>query len=274
MSKEKDQLKNINDSLKSENKKMKDEIGVIQSQIQENNKEQQTLNMQTENLTKNVKLLEAKEEELKTKNNTLEKKQEDIITRMKLEKQKTEQYETQQKNINLDINKLLENKTFYSETLSGHKNETTKILFVSILFCFVILITIGVLLRFTYEFYIEAIAQIINESSHSKILYLIIARSGVGVLLYFAFRFLSQALKKGFIEMYNTFKGIRDIESSLILAREIAFSTEKDITFETKEERRNYLSFLKLSVLKNHFINLNSLKTSLQIKDEKLKQIE
>ena len=74
--------------------------------------------------------------------------------------------------------------------------------------------------------------------------------------------------------MYAVFKGIRDIESSLILAREITFSTEKDIEFKNDEEKRNYLSFLKLSVLKNYFINLNSLKKSLHIKDEKQKLVE
>ena len=163
----------------------------------------------------------------------------------------------------------MENKTFYSETLSGHKKETNKILYVNVGFCFILLSAMAGILYFSYTFYQDGIKHISQENSYIKMVILLSPRIGIGVLLYYIFKFLSKNLQQIVTKMYTIFTDIRDIESNLILVREITFSTGKDIEFENNEEKRNYLSFLKLSVLKNHFINLNSIKKSLHIKDEK-----
>ena len=275
------ELNSQKENLSRGNQELKNEKESIRSQVEEEKStkknyesESQTLHLSIKELQKNIETLEVNNEELKVKNQELKGEKDSLQLKVKEEQLKKEQYETQQRTLRLDINRLLENKTFYSETLSGHKKETMKILWVNIIFSFVVLTMMGALLYFAYIFYKEGIEQIIKAHTTTQIVSLFLARGGVGVLFYFAFRFLSHILKHILSEMYNVFKGIRDIESSLILAREMTFSTEKDIPFSSDEEKRNYLSFFKLSVLKNHFINLNPLKKYLHIKEEKQKQIE
>ena len=274
LNEQKNNLSKGNKELENQKETVLSEIEAEKSTKVNCEKENQDLNLNIKELQQNIKTLEINNEKLSIENQKIKGEQDSLQLQVKQEQLKKEQYEARQKTLRLDINQLLENKTFYSETLSGHKKETIKILRVNIIFSFIIMSMIGTLLCFAYIFYKEGIEQIIEAQTKTQVAFLFLARGGVGVLFYFICKFLFKVLNKILNEIYQIFKGIRDIESSLILAREIALSTEKDTLFKSDEERRNYLSFFKLSVLKNHFINLNSLKKYLHIEDEKQKQIE
>ena len=169
-----------------------------------------------------------------------------------------------------ETTKLKEEKTFYAETLSGHKKETNKIFWINVVAILLAIMGFSYFSYIVFNFYENALKQISESNDNYKTLILFFSRGGAGVILYYIMKYFLSITGKMLSEMYSIFKEIRDIESRLILAREVTFSTEKDIPFESDEDRRKYLSYLKGLVLKDYFLNnMNSLKKEIKENTQK-----
>ena len=191
-------------SLQEENTRLQEEKKLNQQAVEQLQDKKKELETTIQNKNDSLK-------KIKTENDVLEKRKVDL---------------------NSEINKLKENKSFYNETLSGHRGETRKIFIILVLFIAIFIYFLIQSSEFIFDFYRDAIEQMLQVDTNSKIILLLLMRTGAGVIFYFIIRFVIKIVEKIFKELYNIFNGIREIESKLILVRAVTISTEKEIPFK------------------------------------------
>lgn len=246
---------------------LKNELASTQKLIETSNKQLNPIQENINNLTSQKNELDQSISDLEDRKSKIE----EIKSRLNRE---AEALIGEKKQIRTNINDLLNKKDFYSETLSDHKKETIKNLCLNMGLVIVMLLIQYSILEFSYNFFEEALEEFKHVSDWRRMVFLFVSRASVCGFLFYSFYFFLNPLKKLIQNSYKIFSEIREIESKLILAREIAITSERLVPLDTPEEKRNYISFLKLSVLKNHFINLLHVKNELQIKEDKLKAID
>ena len=270
--------------LKQENISHKE----LNKEVNDLQKQKESFLPQVNNLTQEVTELTQRKSEIEEALDPLREEKEKLIDQNEKAKEEnsllnrentrlrdeiSEQSEELRK-LRSETTRLKEEKTLYSETLSGHREETNKMFLVNMAIVILALVFFSCFSFYVFNFYENAIKHMIDLDDNYKALLLLLGRGGAGILFYFIINFFLNVTHTALLKMYSIFEGVRDIESRLILAREITFSTEKDIPFENDEQKRKYLSYLKGKAVKDYFLyNLDSLKKEI-ISTTKLNTVE